>query len=73
MKKLRIGVVLQAITAESGAKLHVDDAEDGKCAIHLSGSLTQARYRGTNHHGCSFDNSICFELAQDSLQILLVH
>jgi len=41
------GANIKAITAESGAKLHVDDAEDGKCAIHLSGSLTQVHHAHT--------------------------
>jgi polyribonucleotide nucleotidyltransferase len=38
------GSNIKAITAESGAKLHVDDATDGKCAIHIQGSLAQVHH-----------------------------
>jgi polyribonucleotide nucleotidyltransferase len=38
------GSNIKAITAESGAQLHVDDAADGKCSIHISGSLSQVHH-----------------------------
>merc|ERR1719353_2887864 len=38
------GSNIKAVTAESGAKLHVDDAADGKCAIHIAGSLAQVHH-----------------------------
>lgn len=35
---------IKAISAESGAKLHIEDAVDGKCSIHISGGLAQVHH-----------------------------
>merc|ERR1719472_743663 len=35
---------IKAISAESGAKLHIEDPVDGKCSIHIAGGLAQVHH-----------------------------